>query len=430
MTLARVIHASLAPTVSLRDVRLAAALLVRPAAWQNGPHRERLEQELKAHVENASVVALGSGRNALRLVLEALELRRGDAVFLQAYTCVSVPGPVLWVGATPVYVDIRPDTFTMDPDDLRRKLEALPPRSRPRVLIVQHTFGLPADLDQLLEIARAQNLFVIEDCAHALGATYQGRPVGTFGDAAIVSFGRDKVISSVFGGALFVRNAFVAQRLAPRIAALPVPSRWWIAQQLLHPLLATAARETYWAGGRYALRSFQELGVLSKALTAAEKRGGAPSLAPHHLPNALAALARSQFQQLPEFSQQRQTLAKHYTESLRDFSDVRLPEIPPDRTHGFLRYTIRVPNPARLHAAARRAGIILGDWYDTVVAPRDTDLSAVQYRLGSCPHAEEAAQRSVNLPTSPGIGIPEADRVLRSVRKARSLPHWGHANPQ
>lgn len=412
----RVIHTSLAPTVSGRDVRLAATLLAQPAAWQRGPHRERLEQELETRCGGATVFALDSGRNALRLLLEALKLAPGDAVLLQAYTCVSVPAPVLWVGATPVYVDIQPKTFTMDPDALRRTLAALPPGSRPRALIIQHTFGLPADLDELLDIARANDLSVIEDCAHALGATYRGRPVGTFGDAAIVSFGRDKVISSVFGGALIVQNQNLAERLASRIAALPVPPRRWIAQQLLHPLVATAARETYWAGGRYVLRAFQELGFLSKALTAEEKRGGEPPLEPHRLPNALAALARAQLRHLEEFAHTRQTLAKHYSESLKDISSVVLPTTPSDRTHGFLRYAVRTREPAALHADARRAGIILGDWYDTVVAPRDADLSAVRYVPGSCPQAERAARESVNLPTSSVISIPEADRVLRIVR--------------
>lgn len=416
----RVIHTSLAPSVSRRDVFLATTLLANPSAWQHGPERARLEKALSASLGGGQVFALESGRNALRLMLEALDLRREDRVFLQAYTCVSVPGPVLWTGATLVYVDIHATTFNMDPEDLRKKLRETPAGSRPRVLIIQHTFGLPADLDELLLVAKEHHLFVIEDCAHALGTTYRQRPVGTFGDAAIFSFGRDKVISSVFGGALLVRNPDLAQRLRSRIATLPVPSRRWITQQLLHPLLATFAFRTYWFGGRYALRAFQELGLLSKALTPREKRGGEPAIAPHVLPNALAALARSQLQRLEALTRRRSTLAQHYTESLRDLPHVRLPSCPPDRTHAFLRYTIRLESPRRLHAAARRAGIILGDWYDTVVAPWDTDLRAVRYEPGSCPQAEEAARESVNLPTSPGMGVPEADRVLRVVRDLRS----------
>lgn len=417
MMRASAIHISLAPTISRQDRARAARFLMQPTAWQDGPERNQLEQLLREHMGNAYVAALDSGRNALRLILESLHLQRGDQVFLQAYTCVSVPGPVLWAGATPVYVDIRPDTFTMDPDDLRAKLRNLHPGSRPRAMILQHTFGLPADLTELLSIAREYNLFVIEDCAHALGATYRGKPVGTFGDAAILSFGRDKVLSSVFGGALVIRDPTSTERLRDRIVALPTPSRGWIAQQLFHPLLATAARETYWAGGRYALRGLQTAGVLSKAITANEKQGNPPALTPHRLPNALAALAHAQFLRLDAFRQHRTALANHYRESLYGTHTVLLPTVPSDRTHAWLRMTIRVPKPATLHRAAREAGMILGDWYDTVVAPRDTDLHAVQYQPGSCPRAEETARMSMNLPTSPMIGIPEADRVLQAVRK-------------
>ncbi|TSC63960.1 MAG: DegT/DnrJ/EryC1/StrS aminotransferase, partial [Parcubacteria group bacterium Gr01-1014_106] len=284
------IHSSLAPTVFRRDMALAARLLAQPALWQHGDERDRLEHALRTHVHEASVITLDSGRNALRVLLESLDLQPDDRVFLQAYTCVSVPGPVLWAGATPVYVDINPDTFTMDPDDLRAKLRSLPPGSRPRALIIQHTFGLPADIDELCAIAREHDLFVIEDCAHALGATYHGQPVGTFGDAAILSFGRDKVISSVFGGAIVVRDRAVAERIHDRIQHLSVPPRSWIAQQLLHPLLASAARETYWVGGRYALRGLQAARILSKAIIPEEKHGKPPALTPHRLPNALAAL--------------------------------------------------------------------------------------------------------------------------------------------
>lgn len=417
MMRASAIHASLAPTVSRKDATLAARLLLHPSAWQEGKERSHLEQLLTEHMDNAYVAVLDSGRNALRLILESMKLQRGDQVFLQAYTCVSVPGPVLWAGATPIYVDIRPDTFTMDPENLRAKLRDLPSGSRPRALIIQHTFGLPADLDELLTIAREYNLFVIEDCAHALGATYRGKPVGTCGDAAILSFGRDKVISSVFGGALVARDPATAERLQDRIAALPTPSRRWVAQQLLHPLVATAARETYWSGGRYALRGLQAAGVLSKAITPVEKHGGLPALTPHRLPNALAALAHAQLLRLDAFRDHRTALAKHYAESLHDRHEVLLPSVPADRVHSWLRMTIRIPDPAVIHAAARRLGIILGDWYDTVVAPRDTDLRAMQYRPGSCPRAEETARASINLPTSPIIGIPEADRVLQAVRR-------------
>ena len=410
---ARLIHTSLAPSVSRRDAALALRSLLRPSAWQRGFSRERLERELGIRLAGAPVLAVDSGRHALQLALQGGTIGPGDEVLLQAYTCVSVPGPVLWVGARPVYVDIRPETLTMDPEDLLGKITP-----RARALIIQHTFGLPADLEPLLRLAREHHLFVIEDCAHALGATYHGRPVGTFGDAAIFSFGRDKVISSVFGGALAVRDRAVGLRVSERVRRLTAPPSCWIVQQLLHPLVMPALRSTYWAGGNMALRLLQAAHLLSKALTRDEKSGGPPPLPISPLPNALAQLARFQLQRLEAFTHHRRLLAQHYTESLRDLPRIRLPVIPADRTHAFLRYAIRVSDPAALHAAARSAGIVLGDWYDTVVAPKGTDVRAVRYATGSCPRAEEAARHSVNLPTSPTLSLPDADRVLRAVRRS------------
>lgn len=403
---------SLAPTIFGRDVALALALLARPRAWRTGSERERLEDELGERLDGLRVSALDSGRNALRLALQTLGIGRGDEVLLQAYTCVSVPGPVMWVGARPVYVDIRAETFTMDSEDLKRKIS---PRSR--ALILQHTFGLPADIEPLLAIARQHGLKVIEDCAHALGATYHGQPVGTFGDVAIFSFGRDKVISSVFGGALVMKSA------SGHLRGLEPPSALWVLQQILHPLAMSIIRPTYFNGGRYALVALQILKMLSKAISPREKRGGEPPLTPSLLPNALAALARSQLTRLDDFVHHRQMLAQHFTESLQNLPGVVLPQTPPDRTHGFLRYTIRVPRPEVLHAEARRAGIILGDWYDTVVAPKDADLPSVGYRRGACPRAEEAARQSVNLPTSPILALPDANHVLRTVRAILEREH-------
>lgn len=415
------IHTSLAPTLSRRDAAEAARRLISPASYTSDKERSGLEVELRKTIGQETIVALDSGRRALQLALRVLGVGPGDDVLLQAYTCVSVPGPVRWVGARPVYVDIRSDTFTMDPDDLERKITP-----RAKALIIQHTFGLPADLDQLLAIAGRRGLVIIEDCAHALGATYHGASVGTFGDAAVFSFGRDKVISSVFGGALSWKSdvgSQISARFRLLTSDLRPPPFWWTAQQLFHPLATSIVKPTYGVGGKYLLVALQAAGLLSQALTPKEKRGGEPPLRPSLLPDGLAALARLQLTRLPEFIEHRQALAKHYTESLKDVPGIILP-VPPDgstwlttgRTHGFLRYTIRVKDPAALHASAKRRGIILGDWYDSVVGPRGADLHAAGYTPGACPVAEAVARESVNLPTSPTLGIPEADRVLNLVR--------------
>ncbi|MGI0148096.1 MAG: DegT/DnrJ/EryC1/StrS family aminotransferase, partial [Thermoplasmata archaeon] len=122
------------------------------------------------------------GRVALYAILRTLEIGHEDEVILPAFTCVVVPNAVRFAGATPVYADIVPGGYNLDPAGVER---AVTPRTR--AIIVQHTFGIPADLDPLLEIARRHGLAVIEDCAHSLGSEYRERGVGTFGLAAFFS---------------------------------------------------------------------------------------------------------------------------------------------------------------------------------------------------------------------------------------------------
>lgn len=352
-----------------------------------------------------------AGRWGLFLLLRALRLKPGDEVLLQAYTCVSVPGPVLWAGLKPRYVDIHPTTLTMDPQDLTRKLT---PRSR--VVIIQHTFGTPAHMTELLETARQHNLVVIEDCAHTIGARTQGKLVGTLGDAAVVSFGRDKALSSVFGGALLVSRPERFQGLREELSSLRDAPRTWILQQLLHPVLFVFfIRPLYfvWGVGKVTLVLLQRLGVLSKAIVGREKQGGTPTVPLARMPEALANLAVFQWSRLPVFNERRRELARTYTELLSNAKAV-LPTAPPGSDPVALRYTIQVPNANDIRTQARRQRMLLGDWYE-VIAPKDTDMRAVGYTRGMCPVAEGIAERSLNLPTNPTMNTEDATRVAAAV---------------
>src|SRR3989344_7854503 len=196
------ISISLSPNTEADDILLAFKQLVQPWRWNKKKDVELLERAFAKRLGVKHAVAFNSGRSALLAILSALEgdpsfakASEGKEVLLQAFTCNAVPNPVIWAGLKPVYVDCREDDFNIDPVDLERKVT---PRSK--VVIVQHTFGLPADMDRIVEICKRRNLILVEACAHALGATYRGKKVGTFGKAAFFSFSRDKVISCVYGG--------------------------------------------------------------------------------------------------------------------------------------------------------------------------------------------------------------------------------------
>ena len=154
-----------------------------------------MEKEFKKYLGVKYAISFNSGRSAFLAILNSLELKNDDEILLQAFTCNAVPNPIIWAGLKPVYVDCDEKTFNIDIEDLKRKIT-----QKSKVVIVQHTFGLPAEMDEILEICQKNNLILIEDCAHSLGAEYKGKKVGTFGKAAFFSFSRDKVISSVYGG--------------------------------------------------------------------------------------------------------------------------------------------------------------------------------------------------------------------------------------
>lgn len=407
------IFISLAPNTEVDDLWLALKLLTQLWKRRIGESRALLENTFRKWLGTNYAFAFESGRSALFAILSCLDLRPEDEVLLQAYTCVAVPNAMLWAGVKPVYVDIEEDTFNISPHDLEKKIS---PRSK--VLIIQHTFGLPADIENLLALAKKHNLFVIEDCAHALGSEYHEKKVGTFGNAAFFSFGRDKVISSVFGGMAVTNDEKFAVRLSRFHENCKSPSRLWIFQQILHPIVTSIVKITYNLGntGKIILWLARHLHIISKAVYGVEKKGGKPKFVPGKMPNALAKLAMHQFAKLDKFNVHRRELAKIYGQGLQS-SGLKLPFETEGMRHIFLRYTIRSVKVAELLAKAKKEKIFLGDWYSKAIAPKGVDYSKIGYNPKFCPVAERIASESLNLPTDIHVGQEEALRIVDFLRK-------------
>jgi len=368
--------------------------LLHPLRWKNlnrGVAVEAAENKLSAYF-GFPVVTFDSGRSALYFALRALGVGDGDEVLVQAYTCVVVINAIRFAGARPVYVDIK-DDFTMDPDDARRKLTG-----RARALIIQHTFGQGADLTALLALARAQGLGVVEDAAHSFGARYQGKLAGTWGDIGMLSFGSDKVLSSVRGGALVVVNAKLLDRVRGWQEKLPAMPIAVVLQHLLHLPFFWWGKRWYGYGiGKWFLYAAKKLNLTNKIIYPAEKRGEAVSFFPSRLPNALACLLLPQINDAAAVNEHRRGIAAIYRRQITNPLAIHPPE---DESSVYLRYTIRLPAGADpLVRFAKERGILLGDWYTAVIAPADSDQAAAGYAEGSCPAAERLAPQSVNLPT-------------------------------
>ena len=409
--MARLIFTGLSPNAERDDLSLATSLLLRPWEWVHGPAVEKLERIISTRFDRAEAVAFTSGRGSLAAILEALHLPAGTGVLLQAYSCVVVPNAIHWTGNTPVYVDIEEDTLNMDPDDLELKWTPAC-----RVLIIQHTMGRPANMDRLMEIAKRRELIVIEDCAHALGATYHGKEVGTFGRAAFLSFGRDKIISSVFGGCAITHDAKIAEEMRAIRTREGAPKRWWTAQQLFHPLFLMMVKATYRIGlGRLLFVLGKKLRIISYSVHPAERTGSRPRAMSRILPNSLALLAIHQFEKLDRLNAHRRQIASLYTKELTGITGVTLPISEPNTAPVFLRYTLCTEHAVEMMQCARKANVRLGDWYRTVIAPAGTAKIA-SYTLGSCPTAERVALQTVNLPTEINVTPADVTRISKVIQ--------------
>lgn len=408
------IFTGFAPNLRMTDVFRATTCLFQPWKWRKGEYINQLEQALKNIFGAKHVIAFDSGRSALQLALQACGIVAGDEVLLQAYTCVAVPNAVRWAGGVPVYVDID-ETLTMDFADAEKKIS-----SRTKAIIVQHTFGQATDMDACMLFTKEHNLIAIEDCAHTIGGKYKDKLLGTFGSAAIFSFGSDKVISCGRGGAVITNHDEIKNKLQEIRNKLPEVSLRRIFKQLMQYPVFSIGKSLYHLGvGKWLLWMARKISLTALILEPAEKKGLAVVGFPAQLPNVLAELVIRQLRSLNEANSKRIQTTEYYWEQFNKnllllgagrgmrYNAAGLPQ-----TNPLIRFPIFVDDPQALMRHAKKHGILLGDWYQTVIAPKDVDLEAVGYKVGSCPKAEAIARRSVNLPTQAGLSEKDRERIV------------------
>lgn len=428
MNLFKPIFTSLSPNTEKDDISLALNLIFKPQQWRKGKAIQELEEKFKKYLGVKYAFSFNSGRASLMAILEAIGIKKGDEVLLQAFTCNAAVNPILKLKAEPVFIDVD-STINMDADDLKRKIT-----SRAKAVMIQHTFGYPAKIDEILKLTRENNLisskarnqgsaedrflYLVEDTAHALGAKYKGKFCGTFGDTAFFSFGRDKMISSIFGGMAVTNDERIAKRIKRFQEELDYPSSFWIFQQLLHPILVNyLILPCYGLNqylGRIVLGFLHKISILSKAVYKKEKRGKSVKYFPKKLPNALAILALNQFQKLERFNRHRKEIAEFYKRNLKNRFLLPLSKENKARAPVFMRYPVLADyDTDSILEKARKRKIFLDDgWRKSPIVPLNTNLKKMNYNLGSCPRAERIAKRVINLPTHINISKKEAKRIV------------------
>lgn len=345
------------------EIRTAVDRVLSSQQFVLGREGAALEEEIAALCGVSHGVGVASGTDALILALRACGVQAGNEVLLPSFTFVATGSAVNALGARPVFADIRPETYNLDPSELERRVTP-----RTRAIIAVHLYGLSADMDPIVAFAKSRKLPLIEDNAQAIGAIYKGRRTGSFGDAACLSFYPTKNLGAYGDAGMVVSNS---AEIAERIRAL----------------------RNHGQTGKY-LSS--EPGWNSR------------------LDELQAAVLRVKLRHLAEWQRARRSNAAEYTRLLQQVPGVMPPLEPEGFGHVYHQYTIRSERRDALqqHLAARKIG-------STVYYPHPLHLQPLYaplgHKPGDFPHAERAAQEVLSLPMYPELRKDQIARVVEAI---------------
>lgn len=335
-----------------------------------------------------------SGRSALFHALTACGLPRGSTVAVQAFTCTAVITPILACGLEPLYVDITTDDYSMSIDDLKQKYH-----SGVTALILQHSFGIPPrHRVALYAFCKAHDIWLIEDGAHGLHPVDLRDDTSQSKHAILLSFGRSKLISSVFGACVFTPHEALHRDLSQAISSLRSADPWLVAQCLNYLLLANVVKSGMRTvpplGKLFHTVSFA-LNLFPKEIVPSEKRGIFSPRMDARYPSILAYAALADLDAYSVSSSRLSRQTEATCEIMRQLPGVET------AASALLRIPVTFENTTlkdQFVSHCVRHKIELGHWYDAVIAPAGTDLRAVRYTAGACPTAEYVTSRIVNIP--------------------------------
>jgi UDP-2-acetamido-2-deoxy-ribo-hexuluronate aminotransferase len=351
----------------------AIARVLAHCQFIQGPEVRVLETELATFVGARHAIACASGTDALLLALMAKGIGPGDAVFCPSFTFCATAEVVALLGATPVFVDVEPDSFNIDAKSLAA---ALPVAKRlglaSKAVIPVDLFGLPADFDAIAATAKSANLFVLDDAAQAFGATYKARPLGTFGHATATSFFPAKPLGCYGdGGAVFTDD----DAMAEAIVSLRVHGQ---------------------GSDKY---DNVRIGLTSR------------------LDTIQAAILSEKLKIFPEEIVARDRAARRYAQGLGDL--VTVPTVPPGLTSVWAQYTIRIAGGRRdtVAAALKAEGIPTAVYYP-IPLHRQQAYRHYSAGEGGLPVSEQLAAEVLSLPMHGYLDASTQDRVIDAVRRA------------
>jgi dTDP-4-amino-4,6-dideoxygalactose transaminase len=333
-----------------------------------GQQVSEFEREFAAYCGAAHCLGVANGTDALQLALRACGVGAGDVVITVAHTAVATVAAIELAGATPLLVEIDPQTFTISPQAVAEAIETQRGEQRIKAIIAVHLYGHPAEMDELTEIARRCELKLVEDCAQAHGAMIDGRRVGTWGDVAAFSFYPTKNLGALGdGGAVVTNDAALAERV-----------------RLL--------REYGWRE-----RYVSEITGMNSRLDEVQ-----------------AAVLRMKLRQLDKENERRRAIAAIYDEMLATRA-LELPTVRGDVTHVYHQYVVQCERRDEWRAHLREQGIGTLIHYPVPIHLQPAYCNRVAVQRDGLPVTEEAARRVMSLPMFPQLSDEQVRRVAAAI---------------
>jgi perosamine synthetase len=334
-----------------------------------GEYLPIFEEEFSKYSDCQYGVSTTSGTTALHLALVTLGIKEGDEVLVSTFTNMATIFAILYTGARPVPVDIEPDTLNLDPALFARLLSP-----RTKAILVVHLFGHPVDMDPVLDFARLNNLFVIEDCAEAHGATYNGKKVGGLGDAGCFSFYANKIITTGEGGMVTFNNKSYADR-ARNLKGLAFGDT----NKFMHKDIGYNYRMT----------------------------------------NLQAAIGHGQFQKIEKIISRKREIAAYYSQRLSGMAGLQLPVEKPYARNVYWMYhlVLNGPNDGRRGEIMRRLEEYGVETRETFIPCnlQDVFIQKGFVTADSCPIANSVAYSGFYLPSGVGLSEQDLDYVIEKL---------------
>lgn len=334
-----------------------------------GPEVKALEDEIAAFLGTKCALGVASGTDALRLALLACGIKPGDEVITTPFTFIATAEAITQCGATPMFVDVEPKTYNIDPAKIEPKIT-----EKTRAILPVHLYGQPADMVVILELASKYSLRVIEDCAQALGAEYKGKKVGSIGNAGCLSFYPSKVLGAYGDGGMVVTND-------PEIA------------EAVNVLRNHGCRQKYY----HFIPGFNS-----------------------RLDSLQAAVLRVKLRRLDQWIEQRRHKASLYIQLLGDTEGIERPYTAPYSRHIFNYYTIRLKNPKvnrdKLREYLSAQGIATAIYYPLSLHLQEV-YKPLGYKPGDFPESEKAQEEIVSLPIYPELSKEQIGEIVGAIRE-------------